>query len=1041
MVACGLPLKKSPSCDRVSPVMKEQDVYKGFRVLSVSELKDFNSRVFWLRHEASGLEVLKLSNDDRENSFAFAFRTPCENSTGVAHAIEHSVLCGSQAYPLKDPFIRLENQSVSTYLNAYTCPDHTVYPSSSPVKADFYNIFSVYADAVFFPLLREGVFLQECHRLELDKDGNPSIQGVVYNEMKGNYASFEDVAYDAICRPVLEGSEYVFDSGGDPLVIPSLSYEAFRDYHRRYYCTANCLCYLYGDIPLEEELDFLIEHVTSRVASPGQKASYPAADFSRPVKRRVQAFAPAGEGGEESRRVAAVNWRLKDDVQGESLAAVKMEFGFLSELLWGDDSAPVSKKLLAAKIGTDIAPYTGFSFNSRYPSICFSMSGVAAGDEEKFRSLLFDALQEVVDRGVSKEDFDRTAMCFDFSNREIKRPDGTPFSLVLMRRAVKNWLFGFPPDEGLSLRDVFEKLRHQMQENPRLISGLIEQYLLQNDRCTLVTVDPSDSWERERAEQEQALAEGELALLGKERVLAGLKLMQDFQQSEDDESCLPHLHLADLPRELETIRMDEETLNGVPFFVSREATNGITYFDLAFPFDILEPEDYPYITTLVSLVSQVGCGGIPWDKMMARIGAVSGGFAAQARSFTTDDESRRTKAGSPYLERDIFFFRFKCLDEQFSENLDILSAYLEGMDFSDEQRITDLLAANANDIKASVLPDAHLYAMSRTLRMRSPKLAVRELLSGISNVSAVCRMQELDVHELALRLEAIYQKILAGGALIHVTAGESQIPRIRSVLSLFIDRHGLTAIAPCPPVDEARFARLVRLTEFDGEAGGTADGGASGASGVSGAPAESRAEGSPVIEEIFTIPGSVAFDAKTCASSPYGTKESLADEVFSRCLSMTDLWDKVRTRGGAYGVFFLPNSLWKSSSFITYRDPKPFTSLAALSDSLQEEGAEVFSDDEVEKSITGCYTSAIAPKTPSSRGYTGFFWLFTGGSNEDVQRRVRMLLDVNREDLRQACLRYRESFRKDSATVIICPRKLIDAKSRKSTGKIIALPV
>lgn len=1015
--------------------MKVQDVYKGFRVLSVSELKDYDSQVIWLRHEASGLEVLKLCNDDRENSFAFAFRTPCENSTGVAHAIEHSVLCGSQAYPLKDPFIRLENQSVSTYLNAYTCPDHTVYPSSSPVKADFYNIFAVYADAVFFPLLKEGVFLQECRRLELDKDGKPCMQGVVYNEMKGNYASFEDVAYDAICRPVLEGSEYVYDSGGDPLVIPSLSYEAFKDYHRRYYCTANCLCYLYGNIPLEEELDFLIEHVTSRVVSPGQKASYPVADFSRPVKTRVQAFAPAGEGGEDSRRVAAVNWRLCDDLQGQDLAAVKMEFGFLSELLWGDDSAPVSKKLLAAKIGTDIAPYTGFSFSTRFPCICFSMSGVAAGDEETFRSLLFDALQEVVEKGVSKEDFDRTAMCFDFSNREIKRPEGTPFSLVLMRRAVKNWLFGFNPDDSLSLRGVFERLKQRMQADPRLIPNLIAKYLLQNDRCTLVTVDPSESWVQERAEQEQRLAEGAFARLGKDRVLADLKTMQDFQQSDDDESCLPHLHLSDLPRELEIIRMDEEEVNGVPFFVSREATNGITYFDLAFPFDTLDPEDYPYVNTLASLVSQVGCRGVSWDKMMSRIGAVSGGFSAQARSFSTDAESRRTKVGSPYLERDIFFFRFKCLDEQFSENLDILSAYLAGMDFSDEQRITDLLAANANDMKASVLPDAHLYAMCRTLRARSPKLAVREILSGLTYVSTVCRLPEQDVHELSRRLEEIYRKILAGGALIHVTAEEAQISRIRSALTGFIDRHGLTAITPCPPVSDERFARLVTLTEFDGETGGKVAGGASGA------PAEPLAEGTPVIDEIFTIPGSVAFDAKTCASSPYGTKESLADEVFAHCLSMTDLWDKVRMQGGAYGVFFLPNALLQTSSFVTYRDPKPFASLAALIESLHEEGAEVFSDDEVEKSVTGCYTSAIAPKTPSSRGYTGFFWLFTGGSNEDVQRRVGLLLDVNRDDLRKACLRYRESFAKDSPTVLLCPRALIDANAQKSTGKIIALPL
>ncbi len=1003
--------------------MKTNDVYKGFRLLSRSEVKDCDSQAFYLRHEESGLEVFKLLNDDSENSFAFAFRTPCENSTGVAHAIEHSVLCGSKAYPLKDPFIRLENQSVSTYLNAYTCPDHTVYPSSSPVKADFYNIFSVYADAVFFPLLQKGAFLQECHRLELDKDGNPSIQGVVYNEMKGNYASFEDVAYDAIIRPCLEGSEYVFDSGGDPLVIPSLSYEAYKDYHRRYYCTANCLCYLYGNIPLEEELDFLIEHVIKKISSPGQKASYPAPDFSRPVESRVKAFAPASEDGSDSRRVAAVNWRLCDDIKGEKLASFKMQFGFLSELLWGDDSAPVSKKMLAAKVGTDIAPYTGFSFSTRFPSICFSMSGVAEGDEEKFQTLLFDALREVAEKGISKEDFDRTAMGFDFSHREIKRPEGAPYSLALMRRAVKSWLFGFSPDSSLSLREPFEALLDQMKENPQLLPNLIKRYLLQNERCSLVSVDPSSEWEKERLERERILAEQEYARLGKDQLFADLKTMHDFQQAQEDESCLPHLHLSDLPKEIAQITMESTELNGVPFFVSKEPTNGISYVDIAFPFDMLEPEDYIYVNTLASFVSQLGCKGVRWDTMMAKIGAVSGGFGANARSFNTDDESRKRYAGSPFLERDIFFIRFKCIDEKLEDNLELVSLYLEGMDFSDEQRISDLLAANANDMKSSVLPDSHLYAICRAMHKSSPKLAIREILAGLTNVVAVSRMPEMDVHELSQRLESIYRKIIGGGSVIHVTAEEAQIPKLQASLSRFVEREGLKAIQPCPAMSEERFARLLRLTEFEGEDGAV--------------PKGNKAE----IDEIFLIPGSVAFDAKCCRSSPYGTKESLADEVFTHCLSMTDLWDKVRTKGGAYGVFFLPNPILEMSSFVTYRDPKPYTSLSSLVESLQEEGAEVFSDEEVEKSITGCYTSVIAPKTPSAKGNTGFLWLFTGGSNEDVERRVRFLLSVDKEDLRKSCLRYRENFTKDTPTVLICPRKLIDDKIRKATSKIVVLPV
>ena len=1004
--------------------MNTNDVYKGFKVLSVSDVKDFASTAIYLRHEESGLEVFKMLNDDSENCFAFAFRTPCENSTGVAHAIEHSVLCGSAAYPLKDPFIRLANQSVNTYLNAYTCPDHTVYPSSSPVKADFYNVFSVYADAVFFPQLKEGVFLQECHRMELDAEGKPSIQGVVYNEMKGNYASFDDVAFDALFRPLMEGSEYVYDSGGDPLAIPSLTYEAFKDYHRRYYCTANCLCFLYGNIPLEEELDFLVEHVTSRISSPGQKASYPSPDFSRPVQERVRAFAPAGEGGGDSRRLTSVNWRVSDGIQGEDQPSFCMELSFLSELLWGDDSAPVCKKMLESKIGDAVAPYTGVSSSGRFPAIGFSMSGVKEGDEEKFQTLLLGILKELVDKGIPKEDFDRTVMGFDFENREIKRLGSAPYSIALMRRVVNCWLFGFPPDSRLFYRETFEALRKRIQDDPRLIPGLIKKHLLDNPRRTLVSVDPSAEWEKERADREQALVEAEFARLGKEGVLAQLKTMQDFQQAEEDEGCLPHLRISDLPRDIEKVTLEEEEVEGVPLFVSSDKTNGITYFDLGFPLDVLEPEDYIYLSSLGSLVSQVGVKGQRWDEFMSRLGTVTGGFGANPVIFEAGCRQQIQPDSSPYLNRDIFMFHFECLDEMFRENLGILSECLEGMDFSDTDRISDLLAANANDAKDSVLPRAHVYAGLRANAPRDPKLTVKEILYGLTSIAFAVKARDMDVQVLARKLESIYRTIVASEAVIHVTAEPEQLARIRPALSGFVKRHGLKPFGPRPELTEERFSRLLALTEFDGDR-----------------PESGQGSGRDGVDEVFIIPGSVAFDARSCTSSRSGTKEAVAESVFTHCLSKTDLWDKVRTKGGAYGVFFHPNSWMMFSTFSTYRDPKPYLSLEAMLESLEDDATGRFTDDEVEKSITGCYASEITPETPCTRGRRGFTRLFNGNSNEKEERKVAMLLSLNAEDLKEAWLRYRDAFRTETRTVILCPRPLLDEKVCKSTGKIITLPL
>ncbi len=233
--------------------MKKNDIYKDFEVIDIFDVSSHNSKAIYLKHKKSGLEVFHLLNNDEENLFAFAFRTPSNNSTGVAHIIEHSVLCGSKKFPSKDPFLQLRNQSICTYLNAYTSKDRTVYPASSLVKDDYFNLMSVYADAVFFPLLRKEIFMQEGWRIELDKEGNPEFQGVVFNEMKGNYSSFDSVASDEIYNATVAGTFYEKDSGGDPLEISNLTYEQFVDFHKKFYCTSNCLVFLYGNISTEKQ--------------------------------------------------------------------------------------------------------------------------------------------------------------------------------------------------------------------------------------------------------------------------------------------------------------------------------------------------------------------------------------------------------------------------------------------------------------------------------------------------------------------------------------------------------------------------------------------------------------------------------------------------------------------------------------------------------------------------------------------------------------------------------------------------------------------
>src|SRR5574344_6584 len=489
--------------------MKKGDSYHGFKVLDVVYVADCNANGIWLRHERTGLEVFHLLTDDDENLFAFAFRTPPEDSTGAAHVLEHSVLCGSERYPLKDPFIRLVNQSVKTYLNAWTSPDKTVFPASSMVKADYFNLMSVYGDAVFFPLLRPEIFMEEAHHLEIDEKGNPAIQGVVYNEMKGVYSTFESIAGDIAERTIFAGTPYVHDSGGDPLVIPTLTLAQLKAFHKKYYCPANCLLFLSGNIPTEAQLDFVDKNFLSRFKSGGRRTTIPFTTAVKKVKPFVHEIGPSQErekGDKKDSNTVMLCWNTSSNGKdGIPSFRRRIEAIFLEELLLGNDGAPVSKALLKSGLGEDIAPQSGAAIEDRENNFCIAMRGVATKNVKKLEQYILKTPADIVKNGIAKDNFESTCLAFEFDTREILRANG-PFSLVYLRRCLRGWTFGDKPWTNLYIRSEFETIKKQCEEDPAYLSNMIEDLLLNNKRRSLIVVTPSAEWTKRRTQQEKKLA-------------------------------------------------------------------------------------------------------------------------------------------------------------------------------------------------------------------------------------------------------------------------------------------------------------------------------------------------------------------------------------------------------------------------------------------------------------------------------------------------------------------------------------------------------
>ncbi len=391
--------------------------YKGFVLCSIDDVPDYKAKGVFLRHKRTGLEVYHVIKDDKENMFAFAFRTVSKDSKGTAHIMEHSTLCGSEKYPLKEPFNTLAATSLNTFLNALTYPDKTVYPGASVVRSDYFNMMDVYADSVFFPKLDYTTFIQEGHRLEMDENGKLSIQGVVYNEMKGNYSAFNQIAFSETISAMYPQSYPAFDSGGDPLEIPDLTYEQFLDFHQKFYNPDNCILYLYGDIPTADQLDFINERFIERIEKkynctkdvPNYTSDAPI--LKPEIKELIEL--KLNTESTEIRRLAPDAGATGEMVNllwytGEQ----NIEKYYLGEVLCGNDSSPMKKLLKESGLGDDDSAGNFGQFKEEFWS--FGLMGVKKANEQKLYDIILNGLNDIYKKGVSKEDIDSAVMGIDF---------------------------------------------------------------------------------------------------------------------------------------------------------------------------------------------------------------------------------------------------------------------------------------------------------------------------------------------------------------------------------------------------------------------------------------------------------------------------------------------------------------------------------------------------------------------------------------------------------------------------------------------------
>ena len=674
-----------------------------FELLKTDRLEEYNSEGFSYIHRETGCQVYHVKNDDPENLFAFIFTTPPEDNCGTAHIMEHSVLAGSESFPVKDPFLHLMKSSVYTFLNAMTYPDRTLYPASSVVPKDYFNLMKVYGDAVFFPLLRKETFMQEGIRQELNKEGKPEWQGVVYNEMKGNYSEQGAVLDEYSNRILFPDTAFRFDSGGDPDHIPELTYEKFKAFHRRCYHPSNCRIFLYGNIDTRQQLDFIEKEFLCRFD--GKQEKVPPVPLQEKYDRRFRYSAtfPAADGVDEGS--ASVNWLCGESTDPEYLFKLRV----LSDILLDNPSSLLYRRIVESDIAEDVSSVTGISSCKRQSVCSVGVRGIDKERIEEFEKFIFDELADIASETVPAEVIEAAFSKLDFRMREKH----SRFGLALLQIMVPGWIYCDSPTATMCLREAFENVRKEYAADPELFNRFIKSELLENRHYSVVSVFPEEEGE-ENASGIPCTGDSE----------DDMKLFEEYKEREDSPenlALIPMLRREDISVEPVKPEFEKTTSGRDTFYTNHIFTGGIVYTDIFFDVGQLSDRYLSYIPLLCALLEEAGLPGLPYYKVAAKMDNLAGRWFVSTCCESCMDGSTRK----------MLMVRFASLEEKVRDSAAFMAEILKESCLDDMDRIKAVITGVRNDLKEEIFDNGHFVAEMSASGRLSESSHVFSLWNGI----------------------------------------------------------------------------------------------------------------------------------------------------------------------------------------------------------------------------------------------------------------------------------------------------------------------
>lgn len=932
------------------------DDLKAYKLVRKENLSDIRSTGYLLRHIKTGARIMVIENDDDNKVFNIAFRTPPKNSTGVAHILEHSVLCGSRDFPLKDPFVELVKGSLNTFLNAMTYPDKTCYPVASCNDQDFQNLMHVYLDAVFYPNIykKEEIFRQEGWSYHLEKPEGPlTYNGVVYNEMKGAFSSPDDVLERDIMNSLFPDITYGCESGGDPDNIPELSYEEFLEFHRTYYHPSNSYIYLYGNMDMAAKLDFIDRNYLSAFDSLYVDSEIREQQPFDKMHDLVMEYPVAESESEENNSYLAYSV-----VTGTAMDTLKCTaFDILDYALLSTPGAPLKKALLDAGIGSDV--YGSYEDGIRQTYFDVVAKGADPGRKEEFVSIIRKVLTDTVENGIDPKALEAGINYMEFRYREADF-SSYPKGLIYGLDILDNWLYD---DEHLfaqvQLIPVFDKLKEL--KNQGYFEDLIQRYLLDNPHGSVLTLNPSRGLTARKAKALEDKLDAYLSSLSEEektelvKNTANLEQYQEAPEDPEAAKCIPMLKREDIRKEITPFTNEALDIDGSLFLYHEVPTNGIGYLDLMFDLKDLADEKIPYLGLLKSVLGYVDTAHYTYGELTNEINAQTGGIMCGVEVFDHADSVDAFRA--------FFSVRGKAMYPKTDVLFKMIREIINTSSLKDTKRLHEIIAQVKSRAQSSLVSAGHSTAVLRAASYTSPMAAFQDKMAGIAYYQFIEKLDkefEERKDDLVKELSHLMQEILRPEYLCVSYTGERD--------SLMDVQKQVKALKQTLHKEEVsvQHQNMTCVKENEG----------------------------------FTTSGQVQYVAQTGNFRKKGYEYTGALNILKVALSYDYLWTNIRVKGGAYGCM----SGFKRSGesfFVSYRDPHLRRTLDVFKGIPEYVRSFKADEREMTKYIIGTISGKDVPRTPKMQGAISRSAWFCGITEEMAQKERDEILKASETDIQE----------------------------------------